>query len=68
LTEPHFLEPVGEGPRHCAVGEVIEYSGAPSLHMEPLDQAARDRLAEEEARRGKRGRHPHGEPAWTGRR
>jgi hypothetical protein len=68
LTEDHFIAPTGEALRHCQAGEVIEHPGPPSLFMEPVDAAARVILEDYEQQRGKRGRHPHGEPGWTGRR
>jgi hypothetical protein len=49
-----YVDPTGEGVRHCAAGEIIEHSGPPSLVMEPVDQAARDILAEYEQQRGKK--------------
>jgi hypothetical protein len=57
LLEPHYVEPTGEGVRHCAAGKIIEHSGPPSLSMIPLDAAARAILAQHEEQRGVKQRH-----------
>ena len=69
LTADHFIAPAGyPAPTFRREGEIIEYSGVPSLNMVPLDREAEAILAEYEQRRGKKGRLAHGEVGWTGRR
>jgi hypothetical protein len=61
LLRPHFL-----GTRHFLAGQIIDWNGAPSKFMEPLDDEARAEKSAAEATQRAQGR-PSKRPRTTNR-